>query len=217
MKQQEVQLAFKKIKNINYEISETIVSSIEVSELRLFQTTIENTFVIDKERKEQNRALWNKALCAATGKVEINDFISYISEYFTNHRSQLDPSYEKIINKIHKTYELYLTERDENKLNKFHEPSVKSLYQLVRFIPEYPMQNIEIYLDENSGAFGLNILSNRNGKPILNILMKENKEVLFSFIKKNNEFVKITGRAYFNNNLDDSFEINKILKWVVND
>jgi len=161
-----------------------------------------------------DRLDWNQILGeTASFQTEINLFITELSKSIK--KAKLHKEYLSFLKKAEKTYSLYSSEMEKTKKNKFKDPSLESLYQLVRFMPEYPRKDLlHIYLDEMTGAFGLVIKSQSVGKPILNLLMKDNKEIVFSFIKKNTEIIKISGRAYFNNSLNDSHEIKKILRMI---
>ena len=122
--------------------------------------------------------------------------------------------YYLFLKEIQKAYESYLAESAENDNNPFATPSLQSLIQLIRFIPEFPEKNIAIYLDAETGFFGVIIQAEDDGKPLLNLLMQDNKEVIFSYIKHRHKIIKISGRAYFNDHLEDSDEISKILRMI---
>ena len=159
---------------------------------------------------------WNLLLSqVVTNHHKIEDLIIFFnksmkkSEYY-NHTDK----YEDFFRKIHTTYNMYLNEAKNKKLNEFHSVSTESLLQLVRFIPDFPERNLKVYLDEMNGCFGVTIKVKSKEKPVLNLLMRENKEVIFSFIKRKKKIIKITGRAYFNDQFQDSSEIQNIIKMI---
>lgn len=157
-----------------------------------------------------NQSIWNDFLIRNTkDRAEINKLIENI---YNSTKELNNKRYSNFLEKVKKSFENYEVESKENIKNKFEEPSINSFFQLIRFLPEYPENNTNVYLDEKTGFFGITIKPKLKGKPILNLLMKDNKEIIFSFIKRKNGIVKITGRAYFNENLDDSDEIKKILR-----
>ena len=134
-----------------------------------------------------------------------------ISESYIENLSATHPEHKEFLSKILDAYGTYISDLDENKVNKFSEPEIVSFAQLLRFIPELPEENLSVYLDEETGCFGVVIKPNKKKKQILNLLMKENREVIFSFITNKNDIVKITGKAYFSDHLDDSDEIKRII------
>jgi len=109
-------------------------------------------------------------------------------------------------------YNSFLKEKKECSKKVFPEPSAGSFLQLLRFLPEYPEKNIEVFVDEKTGFFGLTIRIQEKGNSILNLVMDENREIIFSFIKRNQKINKISGRAFFNDHLEDSPEIRKIFQ-----
>jgi len=182
---------------LNYDIEEEVFTSV---------------YIVDSK---SDRSSWNATLTEVDH--ESNDirnlifsFIKEIESYDNKDRYR----YENFFRKISGTYDRYLSESEDNLVNDFHQPSSNSFLQLIRFIPDFPERNLEVYLDEKTGCFGVTIKNRTKEKPILNLLMKENKEVIFSFIKKKNKIIKISGRAYFNDHLDDSDEIKKIIRML---
>lgn len=169
---------------------------------------------------ESERNVWNKSLlrvcefCKDTTLTLVDserftDILNYISNLPVNSDQELE-----VIEGARSAYINYYEDHESNKLNKFADPSIDSLLQLIRFVPEISKLEHNVYIDENSGAFGLTLKSNKKSKPILNLLMKENKEITFSFIKKGKGMIKITGRAFLNHNLEDSHEISNLIRMV---
>lgn len=162
-----------------------------------------------------DRSNWNNSLTKVDH--DSNDIKNLISSFFKeieSYDNQDRYRYESFFRKISGTYHRYLSESKDNVVNCFQQPSSNSFLQLIRFIPDFPERNLEVYLDEKTGYFGVTIKARTKEKPILNLLMKENKEVIFSFIKKKHKIIKISGTAYFNDHLDDSDEIKKIIRMI---
>ncbi len=156
-----------------------------------------------------DRDVWyNKLPRATKNNTEITKFITKLSKSINK---DLNDKYINILKKTNDSYNSYI---EESHNSDFAQPSLESLYQLARFIPDYPEENLDVFLDEKTGFFGVSIQSEKQGKPILNIVMKDNMELIFSFIKRNDKIIKISGRAYFNDDLSASSEINKILNMV---
>jgi hypothetical protein len=162
----------------------------------------------------EERSYWHKTLVDINDN-NIDDLISNLSQQIGNYQGKkVQYKYDVFLKKILETYHRYISESEENQVNKFHQPSYNSLLQLARFIPELPEDNLDVYLDEMTGCFGVIIKIQTKSKPVLNLLMKENKEVIFSFIKRKNKIIKISGRAYFNDCLEDSDEIKNIIRML---
>lgn len=174
---------------------------------------IKTHYLSDSEHK---LSYWNKFL------VEINTHNGDVANILSSLIEKSEQSeeyaaeyrYKAFFRKANGAHTRYLGDSKNNKLKLFHEPSANSLLQLVRFIPYYPGRNVDVYLDEMTGCFGVTISSNAKGRPILNLLMRENREVIFSFVKRRNKIIKISGRAYFNDDLNDSDEIKNIIRMI---
>jgi hypothetical protein len=175
---------------------------------------------IEISHYKEDRNVWNDSLLkictyckdetlSLIDSKRFNSILDYISSLTLN--VEID---NKVIEDARRAYINYHEDHISNKLNKFAEPSIDSLLQLVRFIPEVGRLEHSVYIDEDTGAFGLTLKSNKKSKPILNLLMKANKEITFSFIKKGKGMIKITGRAFFNHNLEDSHEIYNLIRMV---
>lgn len=163
----------------------------------------------------KERLYWNKALSEfAKHDNNIESLMDYIQSIKGKKDNSVKHRYENFFSKILDVYYEYNLETKKNKVNTFHTLSHHSLLQLLRFIPEFPERNLDVYLDEMTGCFGVTIKIKTSEKPILNLLMMENKEVIFSFIKRKNKIIKISGRAYFNDDLNDSDEIKNIIRMI---
>lgn len=172
-------------------------------------------FVQSEVELESDRNYWNNTLKFDKHADNINLLISELIERnYSPKNSKRQLRYEGFLKKTREAYTNYLSESEENDNNKFPAPSVESFYQLARFIPEFPDQHIDVYLDSSSGFFGVMIHTINNGTPLLNLLMQDNREVIFSYIKRKNKIIKISGRAYFNDDLDDSSEITKLFRLI---
>ena len=44
--------------------------------------------------------------------------------------------------------------------------------------------------------------------------MQDNKEIIFSYIKRRKKMIKISGRAYFNDEYEDSCEIKRLIRMI---
>ncbi|WP_041736653.1 hypothetical protein [Colwellia psychrerythraea] len=169
---------------------------------------------------ETERNSWNESLLKICSYCEDKKELANQSNHFNDlldfmANLAIEKSvHNRVLEDARNAFLTYYEDNKTNQLNKFPEPSVDSLMQLVRFIPEISRLKHNVYIDENTGAFGLTLKSSKKSKPILNLLMKENKEVTFSFIKKGKGIIKITGRAFFNHNLEDSHEIYNLIRMV---
>lgn len=169
------------------------------------------SYDVVSERKE-----WNNTLTSSIEKNEsVSKLLLKLFESINNYDDDyLKKRYEKFLKKTEFVFNSYNSESENYENKKFKTPSRYSLMQLVRFIPEYPMNNLSVYLEESTGFFGITIKQYSKEMPVLNLLMKDNKEVVFSFIKRKNGIIKISGRSYFNENLEDSDEIGNILRMI---
>jgi len=125
--------------------------------------------------------------------------------------STVSNSFVKSIQQAIDTYE---EDNYEASKNEFSDCSVNSLKQFVRYIPNFNMLHHKVYIDKDSGFFGIILKSSKKSKPMLNLLLQDNGEVIFSFIERKKGIVKISGRAHFNNNLEDSARIKHLLRMV---
>lgn len=114
------------------------------------------------------------------------------------------------IDKINDKIKKYNVDRRDDPGLHCEPPSYKSLYELMKFLPEMYSRQFEVYVDGDSGSFGVSF-SKRNVR--FNVLMKENHEVLFSLVKKATGLVKISGRGFFSS-IEDSAEINKLIRMI---
>lgn len=201
----------------------TNMDKVKNSTVKMFETKKTyhvNINSISKSVYENERNNWNKSLLTICSYYEgKKDLINHNNNFHTllDFMTELtidQNAHNRVLEDAKNAFLTYYEDNKSNKFNKFPEPSLDSLMQLVRFIPEVSKLTHNVYIDENSGAFGLTLKSNKRSKPILNLLMKENKEVTFSFIKKGKGIIKITGRAFFNHNLEDSHEIYNLLRMV---
>lgn len=169
---------------------------------------------------EDERSIWNSSLIEISSYSQNNNSFSSLAQRFESALEFIQESAKNnnidsdIINDARNAYINYISDNENNRFNEFSTPSIDSLLQLVRFMPEMRKLQHSVYIDEVSGSFGLTLKSSKKSKPILNLLMKSNREVIFSFIKKGKGIVKITGRAYFNDNLEDSHEIYNLVRMV---
>ncbi|MEA2029855.1 MAG: hypothetical protein U9N49_12905 [Campylobacterota bacterium] len=183
--------------------------TVEYSNIQPIDYTIELNNDLTKEESS-----WNTILRAVDSSQDIENTIqSFISKIKNSHYEYQD-EYSTFFDKISHTYREYQLEASEKKSNKFHEVSVNSFFQLIRFIPEFPKQNLDIYLDERTGCFGVVIKSKLKSKPLLNLLMQDNKEIIFSYIKRRKKIIKISGRAYFNDEYEDSCEMKRLIRMI---
>jgi len=166
----------------------------------------------DLTREESS---WNMILREVDNYQNIENSIElYINEIKKRNLKEIKNEYTFFLNQISNTYKEYQLEKSEKKLNKFHEVSENSFFQLIRFIPEFPKENLDIYVDEKTGCFGVIIRPKIKEKPLLNLLMQDNKEIIFSYIKRRKKIIKISGRAYFNDEYEDSCEIKRLIRMI---
>jgi len=162
----------------------------------------------------REESLWNMILRAVDNSQNIENTIElFMSKIIDSNYEYLD-EYSTFFDKLSLVYREYKLEASKKKLNQFHEVSIDSFFQLIRFIPEFPKENLDIYLDERTGCFGVVIKSKHKSKPILNLLMQDNKEIIFSYIKRRKKIIKISGRAYFNDVYEDSCEMKKLIRMI---
>lgn len=157
---------------------------------------------------------WNMILRAVDNSQSIENTIELFMDKIRYSEHEYLDEYITFFHKISNRYKEYQEEAKEKKLNKFHEVSINSFFQLIRFIPEFPKQNLDIYLDEKTGCFGVIIKSKIKSKPLLNLLMQDNKEIIFSYIKRRKKIIKISGRAYFNDEYEDSCEMRRLIRMI---
>lgn len=139
---------------------------------------------------------------------------SHIDKIEQNNLKEINIEYLDFLNEVLNTYNKYKLEKKDKKKNKFQEVSINSCLQLIRFIPEFPKKNLDIYVDERTGYFGVVIKANNKGKPLLNLLMQDNNEIIYSYIKRRKKIIKISGKAYFNDEYEDSCEMKKLIRMI---
>jgi len=127
---------------------------------------------------------------------------------------KINKNYSNFINKIKKEYTEYQTEAEEKKIKAFKPVGIDSLFQMLRFMPELTKKDLNIYLDADTGCFGVVLQVNNSTKSFLNLLMQNNGEVIFSLIERHNKIVKVSGRAYFNDDYRDSNKIKKLFRLI---
>lgn len=134
----------------------------------------------------------------------LEDFSLRLPEYIDQN------IYLALIEKINSKIKKYNIERNDSPDPHSEAPSHKSLYELIKFLPQINKHNFEVYIDPDSGNFGVSF-SKRSTR--FNLSIKDNQEILFSLVKKSTGIVKISGRAFFSS-IDDSAEINKIIGMI---
>lgn len=134
----------------------------------------------------------------------LEDFSLSLPEYIDQKK------YSELIEQIDSKIKKYNIERHDSPEFHSEAPSHKSLYELIKFLPQINKHKFEVYIDPDSGNFGVSF-SRRSTR--FNLSIKENQEILFSLVKKSTGIVKISGRAFFSS-IDDSFEINKIIRMI---
>ena len=173
-------------------------------------------YIIEKNNDlTREESSWNIILREVDNSQNIKTSIQlYIKEIQKRYLKEMRNEYTFFLNQVANTYEKYQLEKSEKKRNQFHDVSVDSFFQLIRFIPEFPKKNIDTYIDERTGCFGIIIKSKTKSRPLLNLLMQENKEIIFSYIKRRKKIIKISGRAYFNDEYEDSCEIKRLIRMI---
>jgi len=157
---------------------------------------------------------WNVILREADNYQNIEHSIeSYIAEINKRNLKEIK-EYTFFLEEVSNKYREYNLEKEKKKKNQFKEVSIDSFFQLIRFIPELPKKNLDIYVDERTGYFGVIIKSNIKARPLLNLLMQDNKEIIFSYIKKRKKIIKISGKAYFNDEYEDSCEMKRLIRMI---
>ncbi len=193
-------------------LQEVKYSNIEYSNIQSTSYIIELNDDLSREETS-----WNMILRAVDNSENIENIENTIQLFITEIKSRnyeyLD-KYSCFFDKISHKYKEYQQEAREKELNQFHEVSANSFLQLIRFIPELPKQNLDVYLDERTGCFGVIIRPEIKSKPILNLLMQDNKEIIFSYIKRRKKIIKISGRAYFNDEYEDSCEMRRLIRMI---
>ncbi|ELA7191271.1 MULTISPECIES: hypothetical protein [unclassified Vibrio] len=121
---------------------------------------------------------------------------------------------DSLLRSIQHAINTYEEDQHEASKNRFSDCSVNSLKQFVRYIPNFNTLYHKVYIDKDSGFFGIVLKSSKKSKPMLNLLLQDNGEVTFSFIERKKGMIKISGRAHFNHNLEDSTQIKHLLRMV---
>jgi len=157
---------------------------------------------------------WNIILREADNYQNIENSIkSYIDEINKRNLKKIK-EYTFFLEEVSNKYREYNLEKEKKKKNQFKEVSIDSFFQLIRFIPELSKKNLDIYVDERTGYFGVIIKSNNKSRPLLNLLMQDNKEIIFSYIKRRKKIIKISGKAYFNDEYEDSCEMKRLIRMI---
>ncbi|WP_162823470.1 hypothetical protein, partial [Klebsiella pneumoniae] len=95
------------------------------------------------------------------------------------------------------------------------EPSLQAIVQLIRYAPELAAKkDAQIYFDKKSECFGLIYKQTKKSKGTLNLIVTTNNEIIFSFVRKVSGVVKVTGRAYIGDSLDNSIAIKSLFKMM---
>ena len=166
----------------------------------------------DLTREESS---WNVILREVDNFQSIDNSIqSYINEINKRNLQEIKEKYTVFLEEVSNKYREYELEKKNKRQNQFQEVSVNSFLQLMRFIPEFPKENLDIYVDERTGCFGVIIKAKIKSKPLLNLLMQDNKEIVFSYIKRRKKIIKISGRAYFNDEYEDSCEMKRLIRMI---
>ncbi|HCG7382891.1 TPA: hypothetical protein NJ378_003696 [Vibrio parahaemolyticus] len=160
---------------------------------------------------EWNMHVMEKAFCVDTIDGLICQ-VSRLSEELLD--KQTDGNTISILGSLKNTYDDYIVESQENYKTTFSEGSVDSLRQFLRYIPDIASLHHSVYVEKDTGFFGVMLKSSKKSKPLLNLVLRENGEVLFSFVNKKTGMIKISGTAYFNHNLEDSREIRHLLRMI---
>ncbi|WP_421340032.1 hypothetical protein [Aeromonas veronii] len=192
------------------EYGEHKVESSFISNIEYFHTNIFDEY----ENEKYNE--WNSVItdyCLKTHSDLPSSLNSLITKYSERQSININLEQLSLLKLAENAYQAYIFESDNNENNSFVEPSLESLLQFLRFLPSYANTN-SVYLDEKTGCFGLIMQGSASNKPTLNLLLRENKEVIFSYVKRRNKLMKISGRAYFGDHLDDSSEISKLISWL---
>ena len=126
----------------------------------------------------------------------------------------LSESNESLLKSIKQAISTYAEDSHEATKTYFSDCSVNSLKQFARYIPNFNSLYHKVYIDKDSGFFGVVLKSTKKSKPILNLLLQDNGEIIFSFIERKKGMIKISGRAHFNNYLEDSEQIKHLLRMV---
>lgn len=163
---------------------------------------------------------WREALSSPDiTSMDVPEIVDYFYHSIEKYKNQtVKDRYAPYLDKIRSTYNSYIAQSEELGGN-FKTPSTQSLVQLNRFFPDnLPSTgiNLDIYLDIDTGCFGVSITSTfkPKDKRILKILMMDNDEMYYTIIKKRNQILKRTGRAYYGTDLDDSDEIKNIIGMI---
>lgn len=155
---------------------------------------------------------WNSTLLNSNALSDnSNNCKNFVERLENTHCSE---DYRPFLRKIENAMEIYEHDIEESPKINFHDYSIESLKQLIRYIPDFEKLAHTVYIDRDSGFFGITLKSSKRAKPILNLLLDRNGEVIFSFIDRKKGIIKISGRAYFNNNLEDSSEIKHLLRMI---
>lgn len=114
-----------------------------------------------------------------------------------------------LFSKLARCAEEYSKEANDPE-NEMHPPSGASLIEFLRYLPFIPESMSDLYVDADSGNFGVRV---KGRKSSISMTMKENKEVLFTLIFRGDGVSKISGRAYIED-YRDSGVLGKLVNIV---
>lgn len=119
-----------------------------------------------------------------------------------------------VVDGLEKAYLTYQSDMIDAPRNSFSACSLDSAKQLARYMLHFSRLNFSFYVDKSTGFFGVMLKSSEGSRPLLNLLAQNNGEITFSFINYRKGVIKITGRAHFNDALEDSSEIKNLLRMI---
>lgn len=203
-----------------------ILDETYITTFRQFQSdTYKKTYLSESSILEEiyydeldNQENWNALLLKRNVFLDQTNTCEALTERLQDviesmHQHQLAVT-DSILQSIKHAISTYDEDRDEAAKNNFSNYSVNSLKQFARYIPNFCTLYHKVYIDKDSGFFGIVLKSSKKSKPMLNLLLQDNGEVIFSFIERKKGMIKISGRAHFNHNLEDSAQIKHLLRMV---
>ena len=173
-------------------------------------------YEVFKYESSDTQGLWNTQLINNNALIEETESVEDLLRKLrcAMHSVQADKMNESIINDAEKAFLTYIEDTGNSPLNKFSICSINSLKQFARYIPSFGRVYHNVYIDKDTGFFGVMLKRTKASKPLLNLLLQENGEVTFSFVERKKGMVKISGRAYFNHNLEDSSQVKHLLRMI---
>lgn len=142
---------------------------------------------------------------------EVGDAEGYIRYVMSVVNREGKYNYDSVLNKILASYLSYEKECVKTEQS-YAEASVQSLLQIFRYIPFiYDKNNLDFYIDGETGFFGILRQLKHKNKGTLNILVKDNSELIYSYVKRKNGIMKFSGRGYTGRDLRNSDGILAIL------